>query len=378
MRRTLLVLAAAVAGGQGLAQPPTPPRPIEPQQLPKLLENAAAPAGPALIAFEPGQLTLKHSDRRWQLWADTQMLKDFGPLEREAAEALRLARELKFTQYGTIPGATPAFEFWLCGEVGPRGGNITRTLISFNAKTLRADRVGGAWVVRDEQQVLYNFGVNRDAAALAADVIKKYGFNQIGIVGIPNPAMTYLTTDAARGSAPAPPPDPRELVGKVARQGLVLPKDVYAGPRVPLDGRRLEIARVQGEWTLTHGPDVLARFGTDGLRARDAQRLLLDARVTELALVGRSALPVFLSFGQAPRANALGFNNVHFRPQTLRAQQVNNSWCVTDGSSTLLEFGEDRAEAELVVKVLQHFGFDQFCPIGDPANGGMRVFLRSR
>jgi hypothetical protein len=38
-------------------------------------------------------------------------------------------------------------------------------------------------------------------------------------------------------------------------------------------------------------------------------------------------------------------------------------------------FGDNRAGRELVLKVLQHFDFDQMIVIGDPERGGLRLFV---
>jgi len=36
--------------------------------------------------------------------------------------------------------------------------------------------------------MLYNFGNNQESAEQALGVMKKFGFNQIGVIGIPNPS----------------------------------------------------------------------------------------------------------------------------------------------------------------------------------------------
>src|SRR5262249_22155645 len=161
---------------------------------------------------------------RYQIWAGTQLLKDFGPLEREASEALRLIRNLNFSQYGTIAGATPPFEFWLSDGEGAKGGLVVKNVIPFNNRTLRIEQIVGAWMIRDDRQFLYNFGNAEDAARQALAIMQKYGFNQLGIVGVPKPAMTYLTIDSnARGQQPPAQPSVKEVIGTIASQGLLLP-----------------------------------------------------------------------------------------------------------------------------------------------------------
>ncbi len=112
----------------------------EPQPLPVGV-NDALPTGMAIVRFDPNQLELKRVDDRQQIWAGNQMLRDFGPLEREALEAVRLIRTLHFNLYGTVAGSTPPFEFWLSDGEGAKGGVVVKNIIAFDPATLQADRV---------------------------------------------------------------------------------------------------------------------------------------------------------------------------------------------------------------------------------------------
>lgn len=347
----------------------------------------ALPAAPTIepialtmIRFDPTLLSVRRSDGRWFLMAGKQMLKDFGPLDREANEALRLVRDLHFTQYGMIAGSTPPFEFWLGDEnEAQNGGFATKNVISFNARTLKVEQTIGAWVVRDDKLVLYNFGNDEAAARLALAVMKKHGFNQLGVIGSPRPVMTYLTVDPyARVGQPEAKSDPREALNTLSQQGLVLPGVGYVGTRVQLENRKLDIVKVQHDWTIVHGRDTLARFGMQETRARDALRLLQDMRVTEMVFVGKGGLPIFLANGKAPRSAVLGFGTARLNPSQMKVQLVNGGHGITEGTRTVMSFGENRADAELVLKVLQHFGFDQVIVVGDPERGGLRLFSRSK
>jgi hypothetical protein len=350
----------------------------EPKPLPAAIANA--PIAPAInfVRFDPADLALKRVEGRWQLSAGKTFLKDFGPLEREANEALRVVRDLNFTQYGTIAGSTPPFEFWLQDAEGVRGGLVVKNVVPFNNKAIATTQIAGAWVIHDDSQMLYNFGTQKEAAQQALEIIKKFGFNQLGLVGIPNPAMTYLCVDPYAKSTGPKTPDLKAMVGKISEQGLVLPNLGFVGGRIAIEPRKLELIRAQNEWALVHGKDVLARFGNDSIKAREALRLMQDSRVSELCLVGNIGLPIFLSRGQAPHSAGLGFNNARLQPSRMKAQKIGNAWCITNDGNVLVEFGDNREDAELVLKVLLHFQFDQFCPIGDLNHGGFRLFTRSR
>jgi len=327
-----------------------------------------------MTRFESEQLTLKRVDGRWQLSGSGKLLKDFGAHEREAQEAMRLVRDLHFTQYGTVPGSTPAFEFWLNDNEASKGGLAVKNVIPFNARMLTAENVAGAWILRDDRMLLYNFGTQRDACELALGVIRKHGFNQLGLIGLPTPVMTYLTVDAyARAPELKGPPITREIAQAVAQNGLMIPDVGFVGTRQPLDSRRIELVRESDGWMLRHGKDVVAHYGPDLSRAREALRVVQDARINEVVFIGKGNFPIYFSNGNAPRNVGLGFNNVRIQPARMKVQAINGIYCLVEDSKIYFEFGNNQADAELVLKTLQHFQFDQICPVGD-----LRIFVRSK
>ena len=126
---------------------------------------------------------------------------------------------------------------------------------------------------------LYDFGTDAEAARRAAVVFWKYGFNQLGIVGGPHPAMVYPLADPRQAAldkvAPVPNPSPIGVLQDVTRTSLLFPGNVYGGPKSSLDVTKLEVVR-RGEWLLVHGDDVLGRFGSVEFAARGAMKALQD------------------------------------------------------------------------------------------------------
>src|SRR5262245_55512589 len=124
-------------------------------------------SGLQVIRFETKDLALRRNEGRSLLMAGKQVLKDFGPMDREANEAMRIVRDLHYTQYATIPGATPPFEFWLTEDnEGQKSGFAAKNLIGFNLRPLRVEHTVGAWVIRDDNLLIYNFGKDEAATRL--------------------------------------------------------------------------------------------------------------------------------------------------------------------------------------------------------------------
>lgn len=354
-----------------------------PAQLPQNVTNPPAQPpilnGLTVVRFDPVQLALKRVEGRYQLWAGTQFLKDFGLQEHEAHESLQLIRSLRYSQFGAVAGATPAFEFWLTDEEAAKGGLTVKNVIPFNNKTLKLSQIAGAWVIHDGKQMLFNFGNLQESALSAMAIMKKYSFNQLGFVGIPTPVMTYLTLDPhPRIERNSEPLDLKDVLATMSQQGLMLPNVGYVGTRVSLETRKLELVRFTNDWAIVHGKDVLAHFGNNTPAGREGLRLLQDSRVNEICFIGKSGFPIFLSNGQAPRNTALGFNNTRIHPTQMKAQLINSSWCIVEETRIIFEFGENRGDAEMLHKVLQYYQFDQICPIGDVNNGGFRLLTKSR
>jgi hypothetical protein len=361
---TALLLVASVSLGQEA-----------PRKLPAEFAEPTATEIGSLVGFDPDALTLKRVNNRNQLWAGNQLLKDFGVQESEARDALRLIRDMGYNQYGTIPGATPAFEFWLRDGEALKGGLAVRNVVPFNAAAIQVENISGAWVVRDDKMMLYNFGTQRQAAEQAFAVLRKFQFSQLGVIGLPNPAMTYLVVGnfARPPQSPVPSASPaREIVQQVAQQGLMIPEVGYVGARTPIDQRKLDVAKVGVNWVLVHDKETLGHFGPNMNDARAASRMLLNAHITEVVRVGKSGFPIYLSNGQPPRSAGLGFNNIRLQPSAMKAQMVNNVACLVEEGRIVFEL-PSMEDAELLLRTLRHFKIDQISPIGD-----LRLALKTR
>src|SRR6266542_960505 len=216
---TLLLLTAGLSAGQGEGPgsnnkfPPPPQFPPSAASATFSGPQSEAPAVPAtggarpkeetpalgsvpslphpenLTKFDPLAVELKYDDGRWVLAAGATVLKDFGRDEREARQAWYLIRELQLNQHATIGTPRPVVEYWLhdghAPDHLPRG---IRTL-ALDPANLRVERSQGFWVVREPVRVLFNFGASEADANQASAVLRRYGFNQVGLVGQAVPSM---------------------------------------------------------------------------------------------------------------------------------------------------------------------------------------------
>jgi hypothetical protein len=390
-----LVAAAVLAlltSAWTLAQPPEllPPTVLDPVAL-----KPAGPLSPAEAAkeraatikalkedvrtFDPYAVRAHQTEGRWQVRAGAEVLKDFGADRAAATEAARLIHDLRVNQVGTIPGARPDFQYWLTDGKAPRGSNARLVVVPVSARSVSAEMVGGTWIVTDGAKGLYDFGTDAEAARRAATVFWKYGFNQLGLVGGPQPALLCPLMDPRQTAqdkvTPLSPPSPLAVLEDAGRTSLLLPGNVYAGPKTALDLTKLVAAR-RGEWVLAYGDMVLGRFGSNEQAARGAIKALQDARPTEVVRLGDGGFPLFLANGQPIHGEPLGGSKTSIRTGRLKVQKVRETWWLFEDTRPLMEAGL-KTDAELLLLVVRFYDLKTVCLFGRP-DAGLRLFTAGR
>jgi hypothetical protein len=355
-------------------------QPFSPAQAPPALPDARVAPSPGLRRFDNSSLQVRQVDGRWQLWAANLMLKDFGPAEREANEALQVFRDLRVTAHGSV-GST--FEYWLVDGQAPMAITRRRQVIPFDPTKLHVERVSGQCVLKDAHVVLYNFGQAQSDAEQALAICKQFGFDQLGYVGHPTPILKYLLKDPN----PRPPASPGNGMlaasamlppSELVPQRLVLPGNVEVGDRIPFDGRQLDLRRESGEWVLYCGHAPVGRFGFAERDARAALQVLQEFRVTELCRVGENGFGFFLANGRAPTGTTIGFGARPIRTDVLNVRQVGGAWAVCEGEHPLFAFGDRHDEADHVLAAIRAFHFDQFAAVGNGHLGHVYLLIKSR
>jgi hypothetical protein len=409
---------------------PSPSAPVPAEIMPETVRS-----------FNPLALQLAWNDRRWQIVHENDVLKDFGPHEQEARQALRMIQELGVNQYGTIGTPHPVMEYWLINGQAPqslpRGGLVVQPL---DPGRLEIQQTFGQWTLRDGVRAIFTFGNHEDDARQALAVIRKYGFTQIGTVGLGTPRM-YLFFGRPTSAQPGVPNSPpgnmtaghlrTPQFSRIAKNsdgtprvekpttptgfervatGVVPPltppgpsrpsvgapattwhNPPHFGPRQPasvpgggdrltFDWRQVQIRLDGTEWKLTAGAAVLGTFGSNALDARVALSALRYYRFTEQRHAGddSSRVPYFLGNSQSPRNVMLGVFAEPFRPDHVEVRQADDGYAVVDGQRVLMRFGSRQAEAVNLVKLIKREKYDQLCKLGPLGSESMTFLVRTK
>jgi hypothetical protein len=400
----------------------------------------AASRAEHLVPFDYRTAEVRWIDNRWQLLSGGVWLKDFGKREADAREALRLIRDLRLSQRGTVGSPRPVMEYWLAEGLAPRGAAPGQRLASLDLASLRVENVEGQWCLRDAHRLFFVFGAHEDDARQALEIIQRHGFTQLGTVGHPVPAMTYFLggqdgIGQARLAAPAPlvsrrhthdkpqpndamtsptpGPNPDAHAAQVAQVAQVAqaarlranPLQVAAhnplvweaghqlatvspltadqpklGDCVVFDGRQVRLRRDGNDWKLCSGDYVIANFGPSEYEAQRGLNAIHFYRLTEHCLVGapQPVFSYFLANGQPPRGLMFGLSGRPFRPQALTIHQTTAGWAICDNDRPMIALGGRVDDAKTLLQIIQRLQFDHLCHIGPGEPFGMTLLIRGR
>jgi hypothetical protein len=445
MRRMLgLVICGAVAA-PALAQVGTVTSPTfgRPMSVGKQAPAAPVPVqiqAENLQSFNPKDLQVVWANRRWLLTSGGEVVKDFGTHEQEARQALYVIRELGLNQHGVVGAPTPVMEYWLADGQAPHGlprAGLRATPLT--PSTLEVSQVQGQWCVRDKTRVLFNFGPRPEDAQQALAVIRKYQFDQVGVLGQITPSMYVFmsrgspeaapTLPATRGAgsgrvldtphfarlaknkdgspraatpapttnlsvdgvaAPVVPPLANYSKDRVqdqpkpfqwqAKPGADQTPLTVEGGRVPFDWRRASLVQEQGEWRIKAGGLVLANFGPSVQDARLALSALRHYRFTEQVRLGGDSpyLTYFLANSAAPRGAPMGVRAEEFKPDKLELKQVETGFALCQGPRVVLRLRDSQDDGKKLLETIQRTKCDRVCRIGEPGKEAMTFLVRSR
>ncbi len=379
-----------------------PPMPLPPTVLAQREAEVRLPFPEKLIPFDAKTLSVKRLNGSWQIWVNNELFRSFGENRDDANDVTRTLQELYPQRWGRIGTDRTVVEYGLTLNneqklSAPQVAGFARLLIAMDLKTLKVERVRGMWCLRDEGNLLLNFGQHRGDAEQALAVVQKYGFNRIGTVGRKEAVMTYFTSNPdglAQASATLPPAVSFQMqANAMTRTGIPLPqfgllgqqkrvdpsKLEYIGEMIAIDPRTIELRNEGQTIQLVHGRQVLATFAAnDAFAAREAVRAIQESRLTEYCQFGTAGVSFFLSNGQAPRKMPFHTLGHRFDPNGTRTMQIRGTWHVTDGSGRPLAPAGSREEAEQLKELLRAFGFDQLSTFTSAGKTAMTVFIKAR
>src|SRR5207253_719581 len=155
--------------------PLAPPRPVLPDGStpPPSQAEIPLPYPEVKFALDSGTVTTKRINGSWQVWAGPRMLKDLGNSEADAKDVVRLLRELHPTEWVSIGSPRPVVEYGLIQGRPPVSHLLPRMTIPIDLRAVRVEPIKGVWCLRDEDNILFNFGMHKADADQALAVVRK-------------------------------------------------------------------------------------------------------------------------------------------------------------------------------------------------------------
>jgi hypothetical protein len=323
------------------------------------------------------------SAERWQVTNGTQIVREFASGQNDAEEYVRLLRDLKANAWGTIGTDRTVVEYGLRDEKAASPAFSPKSMVNIDPKSVRVESVRGVWVLRDDANILLNFGKNQNDADQAFGVIRKYKFNRLGQVGPTNSGMTVLFFQPHTPRTPYTGANQYSELARYAqeqqltRTGFDVPSSGDTGEKITIDPKVCEIRREKGHWVLAHGLEVLADFGTSEWSARDALKLVQEQRFTEFCRFNAD-ITFFLTNGQPPTRVPFAVQAVRFDKESLVVKGASSGkFGVYEGMGRLLFTCEAEKEAKQLLTVLKHYGFDTSCQMGLSGKNSLKFLAKT-
>lgn len=364
--------------------PQTQPQPFVPPSRSESLDpkkpSLPLPYPESLVAIDPTTVSVVRTNGTWEMWAGRVLLRDFGASQADAEEGLRIVRGLRPTDWGRIGSPRPLVEYGLTNGKAPNWTLQPKQSSAIDLDTVRAEPIRGAWCVRDDSSILLNFGPGKADAEQAAAVARRYGFNRIAYVGGAEASMAvFYSAQTVDGKRPS---DAMATLARLAqeqnltRTAVEVPGVGLVGDRLQIDVRKLEVRKDRHEWVLAHGAEVLGRFGYSELAARDAMRVVRDARFTEFCRVGNPGITFFLVNGKPPTRVPYEAQGPRFDPSRILAKEVPGGWAVCEDNGRAILPITSREDAELAAGVIRAFRFDRVCRVGSSPKASLTFLAK--
>ncbi len=344
------------------------PAPVDSAMTAPVDLNVKLPQKEALHPIDAGKFFIWRQNDSWQIFADQKLFRDFGKNQPEAQEVRHLLQELQPTEWATIGSPRPVVEYGLTQGKPQQKSVKTRSSRAIDLKSVHAEQVKGAWVLRDENTVHLNFGANQADAEQAAAVVRKYGFNRIASVGKPTPLFSCFYAAPVQTGNSGQEDTTAKLMqldseNRLTRTGIPVPGAGFIGERIAIDARKVEVRKERGEFVVAHGPDVLAHCGASEWSARDAMTTIKDCRFTEFCKVSDTGLTFFLVNGKVPTKVPFSVKGPRFNPNDLKVHALDGKFGIYSSGRQLFT-APTQEEADATIKLVQGYQFDMVCQVG--------------
>jgi hypothetical protein len=256
---------------------------------------------------------------------------------------------------------------------------VTQSALT-NHAGLPFDRMLSAETVRTYKPSPAVYQMAIASLGLAPDEIMMVAAHQYDLTGAK--AQGMRTAFVARATEPPPnAPNPAfdinvttygELVNELCAGAPTLQEDCLG-----IQPDAIQVRQLSGGWTLVDGSELLLDFGSSQANANRAKDVISFYHLDRICYVARPNPPMtyFTVAGHAPAGPMPGEDAIAFDLAGIHAAQSVDGWIVTDGVSSLLDFGASRFNALHAVAIIRHYGFTHQCFVGRP-HAPMMYFRR--
>jgi predicted transposase YbfD/YdcC len=306
------------------------------------------------IAFNYKQAKVVNVQGKWKIAVGNMWLKDFGSKKNEAEKALQIIVHYRMNSQCFVGRPDPSLEYYLVDGKAPVGTFPGEDAISFNPDKIEVKQINKSWKIVEGNHWILDFSNKYNEAKTSLAIIKKYRFEYICFVGRPDPSMVYFR----KGKEETQPTPPKEDC-------------------ITFNYKQAKVVNVQGRWKITVGNMWLKDFGNKRDEAEKALQIIVHYRMNSQCFVGRPdpSLEYYLVDGKAPRGPFPGEDAITFNPSKIEVKQINGRWKIVEGTHWILDFANNRDEANEAFGVLRKYQFNRICFVGRP-DPSMTYFTR--
>lgn len=194
---------------------------------------------------------------------------------------------------------------------------------------------------------------------------------------IPMPQLPPIPLPLQPKWPPAmPTPQPLPITPQPVQPGFpqplqpVMPHPILLGAEdcIGFNTNIVNAMAVGGVWKVMSGPVILLSFGNDQAGAYRAVHLIKTYGLSQQCFVRRphAAMMYWKSGGSVPKNNLPNQDCLGNNPMTTTVSNFGGSWKIVDGPHAILDFGADKAAADMALSVIKFYRLDRQCFVARP------------